>query len=327
MVDLTSPEARTWIKDVIKERMVGAGFSGWMADFGEALPIGAKTSAGRATVEIHNTYPEMWAEVNRELIEEEGRLGDILFFTRAGFTRSPASSTMFWGGDQMVTWDGDDGLQSAVKGLLSGGFSGAALNHFDAGGYTSASAGGIGITRGQELLKRWVEVAAFTAMLRTHEGNQPEANAQVYDDDEKLRRHFAHFAKVYKGLAFYRRELFKEAAATGMPVVRHPVIHYPDDDTFRSMDDDDLEFLLGSDLLVAPVLTRLTHTRKVYLPRGRWMNIWTEEVFGKEDRGVWLKDVEAKIGLPPVYARVGTECADRIVRELSIAGGYFLYNY
>ena len=80
---------------------------------------------------------------------------------------------MFWEGDQLTTWDRYDGMTSALRGLINGGFSGLALNHSDTGGYTSLSRFGLGYSREAELLKRWGELSAFTSLLRTHEGNQP----------------------------------------------------------------------------------------------------------------------------------------------------------
>lgn len=130
MVDFTNPGARKWIKEVIKEQVIGtAGASGWMADFGEALPFDAKLFDGSDPATFHNRYPEEWAKLNKEAVEETGRTGDIAFFSRSGFTRSPGLSTMFWLGDQLTSWRKEDGIRSAVTGLLSSGFSGFTLNH------------------------------------------------------------------------------------------------------------------------------------------------------------------------------------------------------
>ena len=41
MLDLANPDARAWIKEVIKDELIATGASGWMADFGEALPFDA----------------------------------------------------------------------------------------------------------------------------------------------------------------------------------------------------------------------------------------------------------------------------------------------
>lgn len=62
----------------------------------------------------HNRYPEEWARVAREAIEETGRADDIVFFDRSGFTRSPGYATLFWLGDQLRGWDEYSGIKTAV---------------------------------------------------------------------------------------------------------------------------------------------------------------------------------------------------------------------
>jgi alpha-glucosidase (family GH31 glycosyl hydrolase) len=74
----------------------------------------------------------------------------------------------------------------------------------------------------------WIELGAFTSVFRTHEGNISEVNHQIYSDRETL-THFARFAKTYTAWKPYRMELVKEASETGLPVLRHPFIHYPND--------------------------------------------------------------------------------------------------
>lgn len=84
MVDLTNPEAYEWIKSVIKKNMIDFGLDGWMADFGEYLPTDCVLFSGENAEKVHNSWPARWAKVNREALEETGKLGEIFFFTRAG---------------------------------------------------------------------------------------------------------------------------------------------------------------------------------------------------------------------------------------------------
>ena len=228
LVDLTNPGARTWIKDIIKEELIGNGASGWMADFGEGLPYDAVLFSGADPKTYHDRYAEEWARVNREAIREAGRDDDIVFFNRSGYIQSPRYSTLFWVGDQLVDWDEHDGIKSAVTGLLTSGLSGYSLEHSDIGGYTAIDNPLLRYHRSKELLLRWIELGAFTAVFRTHEGNIPEVNHQFYSDEETL-EHFVRFAKIYAAWKPYRMELVKEASETGLPVVRHPFIHYPQD--------------------------------------------------------------------------------------------------
>src|SRR5215217_1167497 len=159
LVDLTNPEARAWFKDVIKDELIGNGASGWMADFGEGLPYDAALFSGADPKSYHNRYAEEWAEINREAIREAGKDGEVVFFNRSGYSRSPEHSTLFWLGDQLVSWDEHDGIKSAVTGLVSSGLSGYSLEHSDIGGYTAIDNPLLQYHRSRELLMRWTELA------------------------------------------------------------------------------------------------------------------------------------------------------------------------
>lgn len=315
LVDLTNPEAREWIKSIIKENLIGGGVSGWMADFGEGLPYDAALYSGESPKEFHNRYAEEWAKVNREAIREAGREDDIVFFSRSGYTKSPGYATLFWAGDQIVSWDRHDGIESALTGMLSGGFSGYSLNHSDTGGYTTITARFLRYHRSQELLMRWTELSAFTAVLRTHEGSQPTRNYQIYSDEESL-RHFSRFAKVYAALKPYRSRLVREASENGLPLVRHPFVHYPDDPKIFGLD---RQFMLGSEFMVAPVVEPGAKRVEVYLPIGRWVHVWSGEIHGSKARGV-RERVRAPIGEPAIFYREDSRFGEAFRRKLAESG-------
>jgi alpha-glucosidase len=310
MVDLTNPEAVAWLKDVIREQVVGAGASGWMADFAEALPYDAVLASGDARV-LHNQWPVLWAELNREVVEESG--GDQVFFTRAGFTGSQGASTLFWEGDQLVSWGRHDGIKSAVTGLNSSGLSGFPFNHSDTGGYTTVSNPIMTYHRSEELLLRWMEMNAFTLIFRTHEGNQPEQNVQFYSSDATLDA-FARWAKVYAALFEYRKQLIEEASRTGLPVVRHPFLQYPGDPGVWGITYQ--EFMLGPDFLIAPVTEAGAKRVKVYLPCGEWVHLWS----GRTYMGCQQVTVDAPIGQPAVFYVKGSRWGEDLVRRLREQG-------
>ncbi len=322
LLDLTNPDARTWMKGILMDEMVAkAGCSGWMADFAEALPFDAHLHDGSVGADYHNIYPVEWARLNREALEEAGLMNEVLFFNRSGHTRTTQYAMLLWEGDQLTTWDKYDGMISALHGLLNGGLSGIAFNHSDTGGYTSLSQFGLGYSREALQLKRWTEMNAFTAVLRTHEGNQPGENAQVYSDDEAM-AHFARFTKVYKALAFYRKQLEAEAAQKGWPIVRHLLLHYPEAPEAWSIDD---QFLLGEDLLVAPTLDKCpgwpfcNNDRVVVFPPGTWVHVWTGTEF---DGGAgWLSaTVQAPVGEPAVFYRKGAAMVAEFLDNLAADG-------
>ncbi|KAK8541975.1 hypothetical protein V6N13_137453 [Hibiscus sabdariffa] len=322
MLDLTHPLTASWFKQILQE-MVDDGVRGWMADFGEGLPVDAVLYSGEDPISAHNRYPELWAQINREFVEEwkNGRAGkeredpgeDLVFFMRAGFRDSPRWGMLFWEGDQMVSWQANDGIKSSVVALLSSGLSGYAFNHSDIGGYCTINLPIIKYCRSEELLLRWMELNAFTVVFRTHEGNKPWCNSQFYSNDKTL-SHFARFAKVYKAWKFYRVQLVKEAAQKGLPVCRHLFLHYPDDDRVQSLSYE--QFLVGSEILVVPVLHKGKKNVKTYFPAGEnciWQHIWTGKLYqkhGSEAR------IEAPFGYPAVFVKVGSTVGETFLKNL-----------
>ena len=122
--------------------MLAIGIKGWMADFGEALPHDAVLyESNIAASTLHNRFPVLWAQLNRDACQHAEATGvipsadEIVYFSRSGAGQSPGAARLFWLGDQLPDWDSHDGLSSAVKGLISSGFSGYSLSHSDIGGY------------------------------------------------------------------------------------------------------------------------------------------------------------------------------------------------
>lgn len=310
LVDLTSAEARTWLQAVIREQ-VDAGVAGWMADFSEALPWDAVLHDGSDPQTYHNRYPYEWARLHREVVDGVEGGADLLFFNRSGNTASPGVARLFWLGDQLVTWDGYDGFQTVVPALLSAGLSGWSLEHADTGGYLSVDSLGMSYVRSKELLLRWIELSAFTPLLRTHSTNLPDLNWQVDSDAETLAA-WARFADVFAALAPYRATLMDEAATRGWPLVRHPLLHWPDDPEVWALEQ---EFLLGPDLLVAPVVTEGATTVDLYLPAGRWVHLWSGVAWGEEATGSHVT-VDAPVGEPAVFYREGSPWGEALRAEV-----------
>mgnify|MGYP002310060882 CR=1 FL=1 len=90
VVDFTNPEAYNWFKDeVIKKYTLDIGIDGWMADFGEYLPTDDLVLANGVSPMIeHNHWPVLWAKCNYDAVKESGKLGQVVYFMRAGGTGS-----------------------------------------------------------------------------------------------------------------------------------------------------------------------------------------------------------------------------------------------
>ena len=223
-----------------------------------------------------------------------------------------SNTSLFWLGDQLVTWDNYDGIKTALTGLLSSGLSGFSLNHSDIGGYTAIKTPVLKYIRSKELFMRWAELNAFTAFFRTHEGNRPEDNHQVYSDDETM-IHFAKMAKVYSSLSFYRKTLMKESFKNGFPIIRHPFLHYPNDKNILNLENE--QFMLGSEFMICPVLNENSDEVNCYLPKGNWVHLWTSEEYNLNQKGNDII-IQSPIGMPAVFYKKNSEIADRFLNNL-----------
>jgi alpha-glucosidase len=300
VVDFSNPNAAAWFAErVIGQNMLDFGLSGWMADFGEYLPIDVHLANGVDARLMHNAWPTMWAEVNARAVRSRGKTGEALFFMRAGFTGVQKHCPLLWAGDQSVDFTRHDGLVTVISGALSSGLLGNAYHHSDIGGYTSL----FGNVRTAELIMRWAEMGAFTPVMRTHEGNRPRDNLQI-DQDEQVLSHFARMTQVYVHLVPYLKSLVTEASTRGIPVQRPLFLHFEDDSRTYAIQD---AYLYGPDLLVAPVWQAGRTEWAAYLPKGaEWIHVWSGEALsGGQD-----VTVQAPIGQPPVFYRAGSEFAE-----------------
>ena len=242
------------------------------------------------------------------------------------------------------------------------------MTHADLGGYTGAHLSLplpgldyklplVSLVRSRELLLRWQEMGAFAgAVYRSHEGLLPAAFHQPWTDNATL-AHLSRFARLFVALRPYRRALMAEAHQRGWPLARHPVLHFPRDAALLADGDGDgggggggeggeggsgrvRQFMLGSDLMVLPVLAPGVASVRGYFPCGRWLHLWSREGAAAEDedaldacappslrgggahaagtyaaaegagggplQGSWLT-VPAPIGRPAVYARAAVQ--------------------
>jgi alpha-D-xyloside xylohydrolase len=104
------------------------------------------------------------------------------------------------------------------------------------------------------------------------------------------------FVNLKKKLHPYLVETMREVTAKGLPMMRPMLLEFPEDPTSWFLDQ---QYMLGPDLLVAPVFTASGEVT-FYLPSGQWRNYFTEEVI---QGGRWLTETHGFTSLP-LYARI-----------------------
>jgi alpha-glucosidase len=253
-LDLTREDAVRFFADRAREA-VEDGHDGWMEDFGEYTPPDS--------VADHNRYPDTYHAAADRAAESAAPGRPVARFGRSGWTYTARHLPLVWGGDPTTGW-GFDGLASALTQALSAGLSGIAFFGTDIGGFFS-----LGDQRlDAELLIRWIQLGALMPLMRTKSEGiaiPPYRRPQVWDPE--ILPHWRRWARFHLELVPYLLDAAREYVASGMPLMRHMCL-------VEGGPDRSDQYLLGPDLLVAPVLEPGAREREVALPPGRWVDLW-----------------------------------------------------
>ncbi len=135
--------------------------------------------------------------------------------------------------------------------------------------FVGVDTGGFGGDTTAELLVRWYELAIFYPFLRNHcIMNARSQEPWAFSPD--VENHIRNLLNWRYKLMPYINSLFWEHSRTGAPVMRPLFWHYGDDQTVLDIDD---QFMLGRDIMVAPIVEEGKRSRVVYFPRGRWLSL------------------------------------------------------
>jgi alpha-glucosidase (family GH31 glycosyl hydrolase) len=294
---------------LLREAVAGHGADGWMEDFGEDTPPSVRLADGSTGTAAHNRYPRDYHCAVQRLSRRLPR--PVVRFQRSGWTGAARCADDVWGGDPTTVWD-FDGLRSALVQGLSIGLSGVSRWGSDIGGYNSF---GPRERLSPELLTRWIELGAVSGVMRTKRSGialPPYERPQVYDP--------AHIG-VWRRYAKLRTALYPYLTAadatyrrTGLPLMRHLALVYPND---RRAIVQDGELMFGPDLLAAPVTSPGQRRKAIYLPRGRWLDFWRSVTYDRGGRGGFeprrarleaggrTRTLAAPVGRLPLLLRAG----------------------
>jgi alpha-D-xyloside xylohydrolase len=299
--DFTSPAACRWWFEK-RRYLLDQGVAGFKTDGGEFIHDDTLSFAdGSRGAAMRSGYAARYLEAFGRFIGP-----DRVLFSRAGWAGSQRWS-LHWAGDQKSQWSE---LAAQLSAGLSAGLSGIPFWGFDIGGFA-------GPLPDAELYLRAFELAVFSPLLQWHSeppygqfaqimpapgGNNDRSpwNISSATEDERVIPLCRNLSRLRMALIPYLHEQFRTAAETGLPVMRHLFIEAPEDPAAGQIHD---QFLLGPDLLVAPVITAGTVTRKVSFPPGSWIDVWD----GRAYEGGEGCEVSAPLGRCAVFRRSGTQ--------------------
>ncbi|MEU6507584.1 alpha-xylosidase [Streptomyces sp. NPDC046942] len=255
LVDFTNPAARDWYTGKLR-RLLAQGVDCFKTDFGERVPTDVVWHDGSDPERMHNYYTHLYNQAVFDLLREERGEGEAMLFARSATA----------GGQQYpVHWGGDCGSHfSAMAESLRGGLS-LGLSGF---GFWSHDIGGFEGTPTPTVFKRWVQFGLLSSHSRLHGSRSYRVPWDYGEEAVEVTRAFA---LLKHRLAPYLQRAAQQAHTTGVPVMRAMVLEFPDDPGAVALD---RQYMLGDDLLVAPVFTD-DGTVEYYVPEGAWTNILT----------------------------------------------------
>ncbi|MCC7104053.1 MAG: glycoside hydrolase family 31 protein, partial [Chloroflexi bacterium] len=293
-IDFTNPGAVNWWGLLWRRALGDLGFDGGMLDLGELTPEDAVYANGQTGQTMHNRYPALYHQA--ALNAARAVKPDALLFARAGGPGAQAYQLSQWSGDPVSNWTAVEGFKSIVPAALSFGLSGFPYFHTEVGGYLAAD---IPHQSEYELWMRWLQVGAFTSMLRDQYGDHQTGTQPVEIwSDENTMGAFRFYAGLHNQLVPYIYSYAKIASETGLPIMRHLALNWPDQP--RAWQEEQ-SYTLGDDILVAPVVDEGARLRRVYLPPGGWVDFWTGQLWDG-DREI---TADAPVERLPVFVRAG----------------------
>ena len=151
-----------------------------------------------------------------------------------------------------------------------------------------------------ELYARWVQFGAFSPVNRLHSTKNGHSK-EPWLYGEEAERVASEFLRLRHRMLPYLYAANVATATEGTPVCRPMYYDYDEDMAYNVPD----QYMFGSELLVAPVLTKARSDgfarTPVWFPKGEWVNVFT----GEREQGGRYKVVENDLSTFPVYAKAG----------------------
>ncbi|WP_433697724.1 alpha-xylosidase [Nocardiopsis sp. CA-288880] len=275
LVDFTSPDAREWYAGKLKP-LLDMGVDCFKTDFGERVPTDVVWSDGSDPHGMHNYYTQLYNATVFDLLLRERGEGEAVLFARSA-TAGGQSFPVHWGGDCASTFEA---VAESLRGGLSLGLSGFGFWSHDIGGFEGTPDPG--------LFKRWLAFGLLSSHSRLHGSRSYRVPWEFDEESTDVARAFT---RLKCELMPYLFGAAVQAHLRGTPVMRAMVLEFPEDPTCHHLD---TQYMLGGDLLVAPVLSP-DGSVEYYVPEG----VWTHLLTGETVRGPgWRREVHGFDSLP-----------------------------
>ncbi len=298
--DFSNPDTvKSWFSK--RQYLLDIGVDGFKTDGGEFVHRAeAQFHDGITGKEGVNRYARDYTESYRDFVGN-----DRVIFSRAGFS-GQHTVPCHWGGDQQSQ---NQELASVLKAGLSAAATGMIFWGFDLAGFA-------GPLPTLDLYRRATQMACFCPIMQWHsepDGGQfrelmPGAEGNNERSPWNMESSFAapgfmdemrYWHKLHETLRPYLWKTAQECVRENKPFMRPLAYEWPMDENALNCED---EYLLGNDILVAPLLEENVTGRKVYLPEGTWYDFFNGTKY-QGGQTVWISCGDKF----PVFTRNGFE--------------------
>lgn len=197
--------------------------------------------------------------------------------------KNQAEPMLFRQWDKSSQWGFDNGLASCITQTLTLNLLGYPYHFADMIGGNLYNEQEVDA----ELMIRWTQAVAPMPVI--------QFSLAPWDYGEECSALCARYAQLHEALA----ERHSTLAQAGGLMVRPLWWLAPEDEAALVCDD---EYLVGDDLLVAPVIHPGARSRDIYLPPGTWRSYWNHDEI--HTGSAWLTDYPAPLDVLPLFERV-----------------------
>lgn len=269
ILDFTNEEAKKWWFGKRKYLVDEIGIDGFKTDGGEfVFGRNLKFASGQTGRELTNTYANEYVKGYYDFVNQNGKR-EGLTFSRAGFTGCQ-NYPAHWAGDENSTFRA---FKSSIIAGLTAGMSGISNWGWDLAGFS-------GKAPSDDLYIRATQMAAFCPIMQYHtEMKAPERtpwDMVKLTNNEDVLSIYKFYADLRMALIPYIYNEALKSQDSGIPLMRSLFMEYPNDLKCLNVQD---QYMFGSAFLVSPIVEEGKKERKVYLPKGRWIDFWTNELY------------------------------------------------
>ena len=295
--DYTKPEVREWWSGLFKELIEDIGVKGVWNDMNEPAVMDVPNKSFPDDVrhdydgnpcshrKAHNIYGTQMARATYHGLKKYAYPKRPFVITRSAYSGAQRY-TSTWMGDNVATWEHLAIANNQAQRMSMSGFSFAGS---DIGGFAEQPQG--------ELFARWIQLGIFHAFCRVHSSGD-HGHQEPWVFGEEITDIVRKFIELRYQLLPYLYTAFWTYINDGTPILKSLVL-YDQEDTATHYRSD--EFVYGEQILVCPIIEPNAKGRRMYVPKGKWYNFWTDELVigGKE---MW---VDADLDSLPIFIKEG----------------------